>query len=211
MATFRLPPRDPSSGDADFGAAAPEAATSALLRRQLADERARCAALAEKCRAAEARRARAEAELAKAAAELDAIRRELLTLEDAVRPNGASDAADDRSQQLRGARVLYVGGGPRLIGQLRAMVASRGGALLAHDGGIDGDNPALLPWLRRPGGRRFLSPRWRQRRRRRAPEKAVPARGEARRALRSASLASFVAQIADGQAAPKTRLIEAAE
>jgi hypothetical protein len=210
VATFRLPPRDPSAGDADFGAAAPEAATSALLRRQLADERARCAALAEKCRAAEARRARAEAELAKAAAELDAIRRELLTLEDAVRPNGASDAADDRSQQLRGARVLYVGAGPKLIGQLRAMVASRGGELLAHDGGID-DNPALLPGFVAQADVVFypldgVSDAAAERLKRLCRRVAKPWR-----ALRSASLASFVAQIADGQAAPKTRLIEAAE
>ena len=47
---------------------------------------------------------------------------------------------------LRGVRILYVGGRPKLIDQLKAFVAVRGGALIAHDGGVD-DSLALLPGL----------------------------------------------------------------
>jgi hypothetical protein len=116
------------------------------LRRDLAEERARGAALAERLRSSEARRLRAETEGAQAAVEASALRREVAALEDVTRPAPAGEAADDPSGHLRGVTILYVGGRPKLIEQLRAFVVSRGGALLSHDGGVD-DNAALLPGL----------------------------------------------------------------
>lgn len=126
--------------------AADEDARLALesLRRDLAEERARGAALAERLRSSEARRVRAESDGAQAAAEAGALRREVAALEDVMRP--ASEAADDPGGSLQGVTILYVGGRPKLIEQLRAFVGARGGALLSHDGGVD-DNAALLPGL----------------------------------------------------------------
>ncbi len=42
--------------------------------------------------------------------------------------------------------MLYVGGRPKLVDQLRAFTERCGGTLLAHDGGVE-DNIALLPGL----------------------------------------------------------------
>lgn len=55
-------------------------------------------------------------------------------------------AAPQAPATLAGRRLLYVGGRPKQIEQLRALAAKRGGTLLAHDGGIE-DNVALLPGL----------------------------------------------------------------
>lgn len=71
--------------------------------------------------------------------------RELAALEAALEPIDEA-GAQEFGEALRGVRVLYVGGRPRLIDQLKAFVAERGGALIAHDGGVD-DSLALLPGL----------------------------------------------------------------
>jgi len=58
-------------------------------------------------------------------------------------------AARDReptARDLTGVTLLYVGGRPGLIDQLKALTASRGGTLLSHDGGIE-DNVGVLPGL----------------------------------------------------------------
>ena len=55
-------------------------------------------------------------------------------------------ARTNSAKRFEVLKVLYVGGRPKLIDQLKAFVAVRGGALIAHDGGID-DNFALLPGL----------------------------------------------------------------
>jgi hypothetical protein len=49
-------------------------------------------------------------------------------------------------KQLNGLTVLYVGGRPSLVEQLKAVVTSRGGVLFSHDGGIE-ENIATLPGL----------------------------------------------------------------
>jgi hypothetical protein len=87
-----------------------------------------------------------EGELADRTEEVRDLRRELSALEDALRADSADDAQAERERQLRGVRVLYVGGRPKLFEQLKAYVSSRGGLLLTHDGGID-DNTSLLPGL----------------------------------------------------------------
>jgi hypothetical protein len=141
---------------AEFEASAPAAALSeehlaalenALekLQRKLADESARATALELKLSASEEKRARAEAEGREAIVRANLARRELEALEAALEPLGEA-GAHEFGEALRGSRVLYVGGRPKLIDQLKAFVAERGGALIAHDGGVD-DNLALLPGL----------------------------------------------------------------
>jgi hypothetical protein len=112
-------------------------------RRALAAEAARAAALAGRLAASEELRARAEALASEARAEAALSRRELAALETAMT---VSETSGEIERTLRGARLLYVGGRPRMVDQLRAFVAARGGALLAHDGGVE-DNLALLPGL----------------------------------------------------------------
>lgn len=123
---------------------APETGESEALRRRLADESARSASLAQRLEASEEQCARAEAEAEAAKERSRALLAELAALEAALSPTGEEDtpAADG----LRGQTLLYVGGRPKLVEQLNAFVAERGGRLLAHDGGVD-DNLALLPGL----------------------------------------------------------------
>jgi hypothetical protein len=75
------------------------------------------------------------------------LERELAALEAALKLDdagfGASGAAEN---DLRGLTLLYVGGRPGLLDQLKALCAKRGGLLLSHDGGIE-ENPAALPGL----------------------------------------------------------------
>jgi hypothetical protein len=53
---------------------------------------------------------------------------------------------DILDNDLQGITLLYVGGRPGLIDQLKTQCARRGGVLLAHDGGIE-DNSTILPGL----------------------------------------------------------------
>jgi Uncharacterized protein conserved in bacteria (DUF2325) len=115
------------------------------LQRKLADETARATSLELKLAASEEKRERAEAERRDAVAVANLARRELAALEAALEPPDEAGAREF-GELLRGARILYVGGRPKLIDQLKAFVAVRGGALIAHDGGVD-DSLALLPGL----------------------------------------------------------------
>lgn len=99
--------------------------------------------LAERLKRAELRAAEAE-RLNRALSLREAeLRRELAALETALQA-GEGDTGD--APDLAGLTLLYVGGRPRLIDQLRALAAARGGLLLAHDGGVE-DNVTLLPGL----------------------------------------------------------------
>lgn len=55
-------------------------------------------------------------------------------------------AAPSSARPLPPACVLYVGGRPGSVDQIRALLDEAGGRLLAHDGGRH-DNPSLLPGL----------------------------------------------------------------
>jgi hypothetical protein len=134
----RLAAREVSAAVADIDVSA-----MASARRELAEEAARATALASKWAASEERRARAEADARAARAEAALARRELAALEAALTLSETSRESDGFP---RGARLLYVGGRPRLVDQLRAFVVERGGALMAHDGGVE-DSLALLPGL----------------------------------------------------------------
>ena len=76
----------------------------------------------------------------------DQLQREVIALEAELRVAEADRSSDDVERDLTGLTVLYVGGRPGLIDQLKAIVIRRGGALLSHDGGIE-ENVAALPGL----------------------------------------------------------------
>ena len=71
------------------------------------------------------------------------LRREIAALETALQPG---DTIGGSTGDLGGLKLLYVGGRPRLVDQLKAVTAGRGGLLLGHDGGVE-DNVTLLPGL----------------------------------------------------------------
>jgi hypothetical protein len=76
----------------------------------------------------------------------DRLQREVAALEAELRID-TEDACDaDVESDLSGLTVLYVGGRPGLIDQLKAIVTKRGGTLLSHDGGIE-ENLTALPGL----------------------------------------------------------------
>ena len=75
------------------------------------------------------------------------LERELAALEVALKIDDASRGTSSAVERdLHGLTLLYVGGRPGLIDQLKAQCAKRGGLLLSHDGGIE-ENPAALPGL----------------------------------------------------------------
>jgi len=98
-------------------------------RRERAERRA-----AESSAASRLWQSRAE----QALAERDAVNRELQRLEQ------ADSTAPPAS--LQPERILYVGGRPGAVEQIRSTVEAAGGVLLRHDGGQH-ENPALLPGL----------------------------------------------------------------
>ena len=178
------------------------------LRSELALERARTNSLFERLQASEAGRANAETRAREAAERATRAERERGDLEASIRPRAAPDGPQGFGLALHGVKVLYVGGRPKLIDQLKTFVAERGGDLIAHDGGVD-DSLALLPGLVSQADVvyfpvdcvshsaaekvktlcRRLDKRW------------MP--------LRSASLASFASVIASGDP-PQPRVFEAA-
>jgi hypothetical protein len=107
----------------------------------------------------ESRRARIEQQFVAASAALKAaiearaaaeqreieLRREIEAIEASVAVGGACDdpAADDPSLALT---LLYVGGRPAQIGNLRALAERAGATFLHHDGGVE-ERGGLLPGL----------------------------------------------------------------
>ncbi|GGF70334.1 hypothetical protein GCM10007301_32630 [Azorhizobium oxalatiphilum] len=125
-------------------AAAPVPERVVSLRRRLADEQARTAALAEKLAARDAALAESAARAEAQDAHVTALEQELTALESSVA--GTETAPEATEALLEGRRLLYVGGRPRQIEQVRALVEGLGGALMVHDGGME-ENTTLLPGL----------------------------------------------------------------
>ena len=72
---------------------------------------------------------------------------EVAALEAALdEPAAESAEAPGPAPELQGRTLLYVGGRPKQVEQLRALTARFGGLLLSHDGGVE-DSPTLLPGL----------------------------------------------------------------
>ncbi|MFE0753041.1 DUF2325 domain-containing protein [Inquilinus sp. NPDC058860] len=117
------------------------------LRRRLADEQARSALLAERLAAQDEAVARMTERAEQAEGQAAALRDELAALEAALdEPAAEPAAAPGPAPELQGRTLLYVGGRPKQVEQLRALTARFGGVLLSHDGGVE-DSPTLLPGL----------------------------------------------------------------
>ncbi len=99
-------------------------------RERLEQRAAEAAVVAQAC---EQRAKAAETNHAAAERELAALERH-------------EDPAGDPAAALPPWRVLYVGGRPTAVQQMRALLTEAGGVLLVHDGGRH-DHPSLLPGL----------------------------------------------------------------
>lgn len=115
------------------------------LRRRLADEQARSALLAERLAALDEAVARLTGRAEQAEAQAAALQAEIAALEAAL-DEPAAEPGEVSGPELRGRTLLYVGGRPKQVEQLRAMTVRLGGLLLSHDGGVE-DSPTLLPGL----------------------------------------------------------------
>jgi hypothetical protein len=122
------------------------AVTTASLLQRLDAEKAHSSQLA-------ARVAELEDEVKKAhkfAATLnkqnDQLQREVIALEAELKIDEAGEPGLGVEHNLHGLTVLYVGGRPGLIDQLKAIVTKRGGTVLSHDGGIE-EKLTALPGL----------------------------------------------------------------
>jgi len=101
----------------------------------------------------------------------------------------------DRDDALAERTLLYVGGRPRQVAQLRRFVEARGGRLLSHDGGIE-ENMSLLPGLVGRSDLVLFPVECVSHEATGMVKRACETSGKPFRPVRSASLASFVHAIA---------------
>ena len=196
--TQRIEQQEQELRSRPVSAPAAEAETSALsaLKQRLSDERARSALLATRAAELEKALAAREQDLRQFEEKISALRHEQSSLEATLAGlMGAEQEAAGTAPDLTGRRLLYVGGRPKQLEQLRSLAARLGGTLLTHDGGIE-ESTALLPGLVSQSDMAFF------------PVDCVShgAAGQVKRLcrevgkpympLRSASLASFLAAIA---------------
>ena len=87
-----------------------------------------------------------EAAVQAAHVERDALRREIEALEDRIAGLLQSANGDESALALSARAILYVGGRPNQIPQMKAMVERTGARFLHHDGGIE-HSSSLLPGL----------------------------------------------------------------
>lgn len=177
------------------------------LRRELAQLRAQLAERDDKLSLHTARRQEAEqkllaqqarhdalqADFDAAREELDSVRLELAALEQAFDENsGDIDGARTALPPLAGKCVLYVGGRPGCAERLCKMVASAGGQMLVHDGGIEDRHGLLATML--PRAQMVVFPiDCISHNAMHVAKQACARRGIACHPVRSASVASFVA------------------
>ncbi|WP_225767598.1 DUF2325 domain-containing protein [Inquilinus sp. Marseille-Q2685] len=116
------------------------------LRRRLTDEQARSALLAERLAAQGEAVARLTGRAEQAEGRVAVLQGELAALEATLAERAEPGEAQRPAPALQGQTLLYVGGRPKQVEQLRALAARLGGVLLSHDGGVE-DSPTLLPGL----------------------------------------------------------------
>ena len=122
------------------------AVTTSTLLQRIDAEKAHSSALAARVAGLEEQLEKALKFAATLNKQNDRLQREVAALEAELRID-TGDACDaDVESDLSGLTVLYVGGRPGLIDQLKAIVTKRGGTLLSHDGGIE-ENLTALPGL----------------------------------------------------------------
>jgi hypothetical protein len=125
----------------------PEGANRVHLKQRLEAEQVRSAELtarvAEKNELLAARSDRIQSLESQAAV----LQLELSAMEAALAElDGTSQEPGEALPDLAGKRLLYVGGRPKQIDQIRALISRQGGALITHDGGVE-ESTALLPGL----------------------------------------------------------------
>jgi Uncharacterized protein conserved in bacteria (DUF2325) len=115
------------------------------LNRKLGQETTRRERLEQRLSAMSATMKKTEAACQAADGERDALRREIESLEDHI-AGLLAPAAGDAALELSARAILYVGGRPNQIPQLKALVERTGARFLHHDGGIE-HSSSLLPGL----------------------------------------------------------------
>ena len=117
------------------------------LNRTLGQETARRERLEQRLTAMSESMRKMEAVFQAAQGERDSLRRELESLEDHIA--GLLQPATDEGEaalELSARTILYVGGRPNQIPQLKSLVERTGARFLHHDGGIE-HSSSLLPGL----------------------------------------------------------------
>jgi hypothetical protein len=122
------------------------AATTSMLLQRLDAEKAHSSALASRIADLEEQIGRVRRSVATLNKQNDQLQREVKALEAELSIGEEGDPTARVESDLKGVTVLYVGGRPGLIDQLKKIVTKRGGTLLSHDGGIE-ENLAALPGL----------------------------------------------------------------
>ena len=122
------------------------AVTGSVLLQRLDVEKAHSNILAARVRELENQIEKARKFAAALNRQNDQLQREVMALEAELRIENADEASAKVERDLDGVTILYVGGRPGLIDQLKAVVVKRGGTLLSHDGGME-ENLAALPGL----------------------------------------------------------------
>ncbi|MGD0105037.1 MAG: DUF2325 domain-containing protein [Rhodopila sp.] len=131
--------------DATNSAPADSEALRALMtdrERRLATEERRRTALEQRLRVVQTERDSERAARVAAERTAEALRQEL----DAVEASLARAPNDAPPTRLDGAVLLYVGGRPNQVAQMRPVVEGLGATLLHHDGGVE-NHQNLLPGL----------------------------------------------------------------
>jgi hypothetical protein len=122
-------------------------AAAPALKQRLAAEQARSAKLRAQLAGRDKWLAEYNGEIRQLEEQCSALRSELASSETALSAfAAASEKPAGATPGLAGKRLLYVGGRPKHIEQLRLLAVRLGGTLLSHDGGIE-DSGTLLPGL----------------------------------------------------------------
>jgi Uncharacterized protein conserved in bacteria (DUF2325) len=122
------------------------AITTAALLQRLDTEKAHSSQLAARVTELEDQIRKAHKFAATLNRQNDQLQREMIALEAELKIDEAGKSGLEVERNLHGLTVLYVGGRPGLIDQLKAMVTKRGGTVLSHDGGIE-EKLTALPGL----------------------------------------------------------------
>jgi hypothetical protein len=122
------------------------AATTSMLLQRLDAEKAHSSALASRMADLEEQIGRVRRSVSTLNKQNDQLQREVKALEAELSIGEEGDPTARVESDLKGVTVLYVGGRPGLIDQLKKIVTKRGGTLLSHDGGIE-ENLSALPGL----------------------------------------------------------------
>lgn len=122
------------------------AANTSMLLQRLDAEKAHSSALASRIADLEEQIGKVRRSVANLNKQNDQLQREAKALEAELSIGEEDDSAARVESDLKGVTVLYVGGRPGLVDQLKKIVTKRGGTLLSHDGGIE-ENLAALPGL----------------------------------------------------------------